>query len=211
MVFLLRMGSFAVQNVSVILVSVLLSVCFQQTTSGGHSTYTLTGHGASSFVELSHEQRTHLIRFLTQASFPPGTTFCELNDHCDSRLQRCDTTTKLCVAKDAPEYPLTMPNTTCEDNHECPFLYRCFNNTCEYTFFKACMGKVDCFQELGLEYECREISTQIPGKQCYRKCHLDRDCHDCNGNRCRYPETFRKFVTCCDGYCSRKIACDDYN
>ncbi|OQV25898.1 hypothetical protein BV898_00041 [Hypsibius exemplaris] len=169
----------------------------------------LTGQAAISLVELSHEQRSYLFRTLIASEFPAGTAPCETAEHCDSK-HRCDATIKVCVLKESPEFPLIYSNATCEDNSACPFLYRCHDSLCEYTFFKACKTKLDCFQhaDLGLEYDCRERSEQMPGKQCYRKCVIHRDCWDCNGNKCRYPETFQKILSCCDGYCSRKISCD---
>ncbi|XP_055347893.1 bridging integrator 3-like [Paramacrobiotus metropolitanus] len=168
-----------------------------------------TAHGNNGGQDMSQEQKSFMVRSLTALELPPGLKACEIDAHCDGK-QRCDSTVKQCIQKESPEFPLHLLDVSCETHYQCPFLYRCANATCTYAFFRACRSSADCAQATGWDYDCRERSDQFPGRLCYRKCLMDRDCYDCNGSTCRYPEYLQKIIACCDGYCSKKIACDDF-
>lgn len=68
------------------------------------------GHSTNGLMDITQEQKTYLVRFLTALETPRGTKVCEAPEHCDITQQRCDDTAKLCVSKDSPEMPLLLPN-----------------------------------------------------------------------------------------------------
>ena len=61
-------------------------------------------------LDVEREQVEYLIRAFTSLSMPAGSGPCESIRHCNALLQRCDLTTRLCTAKDQPEFPTRIDN-----------------------------------------------------------------------------------------------------
>ncbi|XP_055331171.1 uncharacterized protein LOC129583410 [Paramacrobiotus metropolitanus] len=136
---------------------------------------------------------------------------CMTDAECtDAARPKCCTHMRLCGPADMPSAD-KMQKQSCSSNADCKAAHRCHNGMCHFTGPKGCDSNADCMQGVdGMMMDCMEMPKSMPGKRCWAKCTMDKDCHNCDGadGKCRMPEEFRAKIGCCDGHCQKKSACN---
>jgi len=135
-------------------------------------------------------------------------TLCQNDEDCSNPNKPvCHQLTRLC--KSTVEAGFDPIYGSCVTDIDCQPMYRCHGSKCHFSGPKACTSRADCLTgHEGLLFACGDLPLSAPGKRCYLKCNLDRDCHECDaGNVCRLPLELQSKIACCEGFCQRKVAC----
>lgn len=155
----------------------------------------------------SRSQRSNVMKMLSMDG--SDLVYCERNSDCEHDLQApvCDMTMRLCKPRQASG--IQKIDGACSTSNDCSPLYVCHQSKCHFSGPKACDSKADCLKGVkNLRYQCKEESVSAPGNRCWSECEKDRDCYECEGNKCRIDRELQPLVGCCQGFCQKKIACD---
>jgi len=139
-------------------------------------------------------------------------TFCHTDTDCSSLNDKpvCDGMMRLCKPRDAPSFAFIAEDCTNDEN--CKPGYRCHASKCHFTGPKACDSEADCVRGLpAINFQCKILQNSAPGKRCYAQCNADKDCYQCEGDKCRVPQALQAHLGCCEGFCQKKMACNAAN